>query len=144
MAWPRLWQNNRGQVINSRLLKRLLGSHSSLRGRRQEIYFRLIGVGLTAAMGGCKSCDVKQLSARPSVMVQRRRGAAAATVPAMTGLSPGHTSARHHMAPSSPCHFDVNTATHSFVLISVVLVCPSPGERSTHIRRWFLVAFCLV
>ncbi len=42
-------------------------------------------------------------------------------VPAMTGPSPGHTSASRHMAPSSPCHSDVSIATHSFVLIAAVL-----------------------
>lgn len=56
-----------------------------------------------------------------------------AAVPAMTGPSPGHTSAHRHMSPSSPCQSDVSTATHSFVLIAAVLGWPSPGgENRTH------------
>lgn len=46
---PRLWQNNRGQVINSRAHECLLFTLVSM---RQEIYFRLIAAGLTAATRG--------------------------------------------------------------------------------------------
>jgi len=139
LAWPRLWQNTRGQVINSRLLECLLSERQETGDLLQAdrcwtdgFYRRAVNLVML------NSC----LPAHPS---WRRGGEEqrSSTVPAMTGPSPGHTSASRHMASSSPCHSDVSTATHSFVLIATVLAWLRE-ERSAQIRRWFLVAFCLV